>query len=179
MNDVLIRPAVLSDAEVLLRIYSYYVLNTAVSFEEIPPSVGAFKKRVESTLAGGWPYLVAERGGVILGFAYAGALNPRSAYRYSCEMTVYLDPDARGAGVGTALYTALEEILKKREILNLYACIASPEEEDAFLTNASERFHEHMGYRRVGTFHRCGFKFDRWYNMIWMEKMLAPHPTTP
>lgn len=74
------------------------------------------------------------------------------------------------------LYEALEKELKDRGILNLYACIGDPLTEDEYLTKNSERFHRHMGYRKVGEFHKCGYKFNRWYNMIWMEKMIGEHP---
>ena len=77
------------------------------------------------------------------------------------------------------LYGALERALKKQNILNLYACIAWPEEEDEYLTKDSEAFHRRLGYRLAGEFRRCGYKFGRWYHMIWMEKHIGPHPDCP
>ncbi|MBP5305072.1 MAG: GNAT family N-acetyltransferase, partial [Lachnospiraceae bacterium] len=99
----------------------------------------------------------------------------RAAYDRSCEMTIYLDKDAKKKGYGRKLYTALEEELKKRGMLNLYACIGSPIVEDEYLTKNSEEFHAHLGYTKVGTFHKCGYKFGRWYDMIWMEKFIGEH----
>ena len=82
---------------------------------------------------------------------------------------------ARRRGYGRSLYGELERILKDKGITNLYACIGDPIEEDEYLTRNSERFHARMGFRKVGTFHKCGYKFNRWYNMIWMEKIIGEH----
>lgn len=76
----------------------------------------------------------------------------------------------KGMGIGTALYDKLEKILKRQNILNMNACIACTEQEDEYLTNASIHYHEHLGYRMVGWFTNCGYKFHRWYNLAWMEK---------
>ena len=77
--------------------------------------------------------------------------------------------------MGRKLYEALEEALTRMGILNLYACIAYPEREDEFLTMNSANFHEHLGFRKVGKFYKCGYKFERWYHMIWMEKIIGNH----
>ena len=90
-------------------------------------------------------------------------------------MTVYIAHDARKCGLGRRIYEALEAALKEMGILNLYACIGYPDEEDQYLTKNSAQFHQHMGYKTVGEFHNCGYKFDRWYNMIWMEKIIGEH----
>jgi phosphinothricin acetyltransferase len=95
------------------------------------------------------------------------------------ETTIYLKKGSAGKGYGRRLYEALEEVLKKQNILNLNACIAYTDIEDEYLTNQSMRFHEHMGYRLVGTFRQCGYKFGRWYDMIWMEKMIGQHQPDP
>ena len=101
-----------------------------------------------------YPYIVIEQDGVIQGYAYAGAFVGRAAYDWSCEVTVYLDKDARKHGMGRRLYEALEEKLCKMGILNLYACIAYPETEDEYLTANSADFHAHLGYTKVGEFHK-------------------------
>ena len=88
-------------------------------------------------------------------------------------MTIYLEHESKGKGYGRALYEALEEALEKRGMINLYACIADPISEDEYLTRNSEHFHQHMGYTKVGEFHKCGYKFGRLYNMIWMEKIIG------
>ncbi len=170
-----IRSAVPEDAPRLLAIYAYYVENTAISFEYATPSVEDFTHRIENTLKK-YPYLVLEdEEGRIQGYAYAGVFKGRAAYDRSCEVTIYVDPDAKGRGFGRQLYEALEEELKARGFLNLYACIGVPIVEDEYLTRDSELFHQHMGYTKVGEFHQCGYKFDRWYDMIWMEKIIGEH----
>ncbi|MCR4777712.1 MAG: GNAT family N-acetyltransferase, partial [Lachnospiraceae bacterium] len=138
------------------------------------PSLSEFEGRIENTLKK-YPYLVIEDNGIIYGYAYAGVFKGRAAYDRSCEMTIYLDKDAKKRGYGKRLYTALEEELKKRGMLNLYACIGSPIVEDEYLTRNSEEFHAHLGYTKVGTFHKCGYKFGRWYDMCWMEKLIGEH----
>ncbi len=169
-----IRSATEKDAGRLLEIYAYYVEKTAISFEYDVPSPEEFRRRIAHILEK-YPYLVAEEDGVIVGYAYAGVFKGRAAYDHSCEVTVYVDRKAKGKGYGRALYEALEEALRKQGILNLYACIGDPIEEDEYLTKNSEAFHRHMGYAKVGEFHRCGYKFGRWYNMIWMEKIIGEH----
>lgn len=169
-----IRNAALEDAERLLEIYAYYVENTAISFEYDVPSIEEFRQRI-ANVQKRYPYLVIVQNGVIQGYAYAGPFVGRAAYNWSCEVTIYLDHNARKAGLGRRLYEALEERLKSMGILNLYACIGYPEQEDQYLTCNSADFHAHMGYRKVGEFHQCGYKFGRWYNMIWMEKIIGEH----
>ncbi len=168
----MIRSAAVSDAERLLEIYSYYVENTAISFEYETPDLNEFRDRIAHTLQK-YPYIVLEEDGVIMGYAYAGVFKGRAAYDHCCEVTIYLDHSAKGRGYGRALYRALEEALQKQGIINLYACIGDPIVEDEYLTKNSELFHRHMGYTKVGEFHKCGYKFGRWYNMIWMEKILT------
>ena len=170
----MIRKATIDDAERLLEIYAYYVENTAITFECEVPSLEEFRHRIGGTLKK-FPYLVLEEDGVIQGYAYAGAFVGRAAYDHSCETTIYLDHNSKGRGYGRALYEVLERTLKDRGILNLYACIGDPVVEDEYLTRNSERFHQHLGFSKVGTFHKCGYKFSRWYNMIWMEKIIGEH----
>ena len=147
MSDDIIRDAVLADAERLLEIYGYYVEHTAISFEYDAPTVVAFEERMRRTMAD-YPYLVVERDGIALGYAYAGAFVGRAAYRHSCELTIYLDPAARGGGLGRMLYAALEERLRAMGLRNLYACIGYPETEDEYLTRNSADFHAHLGFTK-------------------------------
>ena len=120
-----IRNASLEDAGRLLEIYKYYVINTAITFEYEAPSLEEFRKRMEKTMER-YPYLVILRDGRIEGYAYAGAFVGRAAYDWSCEVTVYLDHDARKCGLGRKIYEALEKALHDMGILNLYACIGYP-----------------------------------------------------
>ena len=169
-----IRDAETADAERLLEIYDYYVRNTAISFEYDTPSLEEFTGRMKNIKAR-YPYLVIEMDGRIEGYAYAGVFKARAAYDRSCETTVYIDHDKRNSGMGRMLYEALEERLRALGILNMYACIGYPEKEDEYLTKNSAGFHEHLGFIKVGEFHKCGNKFGRWYNMIWMEKIIGEH----
>ncbi len=173
-----IRSATPADAPALLNIYAPYVENTAVTFEYAVPSVQEFARRIEETVKK-YPYLVLENEGVIQGYAYAGAFKGRAAYDWSVETSIYIRRDAHRRGFGRALYAALEDKLASMGILNAYACIAFPEQEDEYLTCDSRRFHERMGYRLCGTFRRCASKFGRWYDMIWMEKFLGEHRLHP
>ena len=170
----MIREAKPEDAKALLEIYAYYVENTAITFEYDVPSTDVFRDRIIRTLEG-YPYLVLEENGSILGYAYAGVFKDRPAYSRCCELSIYLSCGERRRGYGRMLYEALETELKKRGFLNLYACIADPIVEDEYLTRNSEQFHRHLGFAKVGEFHRCGYKFGRWYNMIWMEKRIGEH----
>ncbi len=179
MSHVVIRAATLEDAPRILEIYTHYTLNTAISFEYDPPSLSEFEGRMKAILRR-YPYLVAEVDGMVQGYAYAGPFVGRASYDWSCELTIYLDPAACKGGLGRQLYESLEEQLRAMGILNLYACIGYPEYEDEYLNRNSAQFHAHLGFSTVGTFRNCGYKFGRWYHMIWMEKIIeehGPHPT--
>lgn len=174
-NGVQIRMAVPEDAEELLNIYSPYVRQTAITFEYEVPTIEEFGRRVSHTLEK-YPYLVAEWNGKPIGYAYAGPFKTRAAYDWAVETSIYIRQDMRKKGLGGHLYETLEELLGRQGFLNLYACIACPAvEEDPYLDKNSVQFHEHMGYHLAGEFHQCGYKFDRWYNMVWMEKHLGEH----
>lgn len=170
-SDIVIVPASLADAGALLDIYSHYVQNTAISFEYEPPSLEEFEKRIEHVLEK-FPYLTARRGDEILGYAYAKAFHERRAYSWVVEVSIYVLKDARGLGLGRRLYEELEKLLKKQGVLHLVACVADPEREDEYLSHNSRNFHEHMGFKLFGEFKRCGCKFSRWYNMLWLSKQI-------
>ena len=136
MSTVLIRDAKLSDAPRLLEIYSYYVKNTAITFEYNVPSLEEFRHRMKNiTLR--YPYIVLEAAGKVMGYAYAGSFIGRAAYDWSCEMTVYLDRTAKKLGFGRKIYEAMEQRLKDMGILNLYACIGYIDKEDEYLNHNS------------------------------------------
>ncbi len=177
-TQILLRTARPSDAERLVEIYAPYVTDTAITFEYEVPSVEEFRSRIEKTL-GKYPYIVAEQNGRIMGYAYASAFARRAAYNWSVELSIYLDMEIRRQGIGGRLYQAMEEILKEMHILNMNACISWPKAEDEYLTKNSVQFHEHMGFRLAGEFHDSGYKFGRWYNVVWMEKMIGDHPENP
>ena len=177
-EEIRIRTAREEDARACLDIYAPYVEHTAITFEYEVPSLEEFRGRMLRTQEK-YPWIVAEKGGVVLGYAYAGPFHDRAAYDWAVETSIYVDRSRRGEGIGKLLYGALERALKEQNILNLYACIAWPEEEDEYLTKDSEEFHRRLGYRLAGEFRRCGYKFGRWYHMIWMEKHIGPHPDCP
>lgn len=168
------------DAAALVEIYRPYVEKTAITFEYTTPTVDEFRGRMQHTLER-YPYLVLEKDGAIGGYAYVSAFVGREAYDHSVETSIYLDRNLRHQGLGRKLYTALENVLKEMHILNLNACIGVPREGDTltFLDNNSMDFHAHMGYRLTGRFHSCGYKFNTWLDMVWMEKMLQDHPQQP
>lgn len=178
ISDIKLRTARTEDAEKLLEIYRPYVEKTAISFEYEVPSLDEFKGRIINTLKK-HPYLVAEKEGEILGYAYTSDFVGRVAYDHSSEMTIYLDETKRKMGIGRKLYSAIEGICKAQNITNLYACIGYPETEDEYLTKNSAEFHAHLGYRLAGKFYNCGLKFGRWYHMIWMEKIISTHGAAP
>lgn len=177
-ETIIIRVARLEDAAELLAIYAPYVEKTAITFEYETPSLEEFRARMEKTLKK-YPYIVAEKDGEILGYAYIGAFVGRAAYERSAETTIYLKESKRKTGLGRRLYQAIEDIARVQGIINLNACIGATETEDEHLTNNSVQFHAHLGYGMVGCFHKCGYKFGRWYDMVWMEKLLGEHPAAP
>ena len=173
--EVKIRIAKKEDAPALLEIYSYYVKNTAVSFEYEVPSLEEFERRICTTLEN-YPYLVAETDRKIVGYVYAGRFSPRTAYDWVAETSIYVDKGFHRLGIGSKLYKKLEEYLTAQNITNLYAGAADPAvENDPYLTKNSEHFHKAAGYKTIGNFSRIGYKFDRWYNLIYMEKIIGEH----
>ena len=177
-RDLTFRTAELADAGRLLEIYAPYVRDTAITFEYEVPSLEEFTERIRHTLLR-YPYVVAEQDGKILGYAYVGPFHERAAYDWAVETSIYVDRNVQHSGVGRGLYDVLEKVLRAMHILNLNACIAYPCEADEHLTKNSAEFHAHLGYRLVGEFHDCGYKFGRWYDMIWMEKLIGEHTAHP
>lgn len=170
MKNITIRTASVNDANDLLDIYSYYVKNTAVTFEYEVPTLEEFQNRICHILEQ-YPYLVAESEEGIVGYAYAGKYHPRAAFAWSAELAIYLKKDIRQTGIGRMLYTRLEEILKEQGVVKTIAHITMPIDEYSDFN--SMQFHEKMGYRLVGKFENIGYKFGRWYSTIWMDKMIG------
>ncbi|EGP67149.1 putative phosphinothricin N-acetyltransferase [Streptococcus sp. oral taxon 056 str. F0418] len=159
-----IRFAKPSDARSLLDIYAPYVENTAITFEYEVPTIEDFATRIAKTLEK-YPYLVAEEDGLILGYAYASTYYARAAYDWAVELSVYVSQEARGQGVGTRLYDALEGLLKQMGYIHFLACISLPNE-------ASLALHRKRGYQQVAHFPKIGYKFDRWHDIVWLQKSL-------
>ena len=173
-SDITIRTAAPADAPGLLAIYAPYITDTAVSFEYDVPSVDEFADRIRTTLEK-YPYLVAESEGRIVGYCYVSIFHGRQAYDWSVETSIYVEQNCKRMGIGRKLHDALEQALSAMGILNLYACIAFPIGEDPYLTEDSVHFHEHLGYEHTAHFHKCGYKFNRWYDIVWMEKTIGEH----
>ena len=171
MSNITIRSATPGDAAAIWNIYRYYVEHTAISFEITMPTQEQIRQRIEKVLCG-FPYLVAELNQKVIGYAYAGHFIPREAYYHCAEVSIYISRENHRSGIGRMLYDALIGQLRDQGITQIYACIGVTEIEDEYLTNNSAQFHAHMGFREVGRFCNSGKKFDRFYHMIWMEKLI-------
>ena len=158
----MIRMATSADIPAMLEIYGPYVLNTTHSFEYTVPTQEAFSDRFLSYTEQ-FPWLVWEEQGEVLGYAYASAPFARAAYRWCCEVSIYLAPRIRGRGIGRKLYTVLEYILWQQGYRVIYAVVTSE-------NTASVAFHEKMGYRSCARLAGCGIKFGRELGTIWLEK---------
>ncbi len=175
-NEIIIRTATVDDAQSLLDIYGYYVENSSLSFEYAVPTVEEFRSRIASTLEF-YPYLVAQSGdGEVIGYAYASCLNPRAAYSWNAVLSIYLKKDARRCGIGRRLYTKLEELLVAQGFVKSIVHLTLPVDEYSDFN--SKQFHEHMGFRLVGQLDNTGYKFGRWYSIIYMDKQIA-EPRVP
>ena len=168
---MVIRVANIGDAEAIRRIYQPYVEETAVSFEYKTPTVEEFKDRIKNTMEN-YPYLVAEIDDKIVGYVYAGSFHTRAAYKHSAELSIYIDRDYRKQGLGKEMYQRIIGILAMQNVYQVHACIASPDQYDEHLTRDSELFHEKIGFKVVGRHEKCGYKFGKWYSIIWMDKNL-------
>lgn len=161
---VQIRNVTLNDAQELVDIYSYYVLNTTITFEYETPSMNEFTQRIQK-ITQKYPYLVATLDDEIIGYAYATSYKERAAYDWSVETTVYVKNDKHGLGVGKKLYTYLEQALKEKNIVNMLACITYPNPK-------SIDFHTKFGFEKVGHFPKVGYKFNEWRDIVWMQKVI-------
>lgn len=157
-NAMVVRAALAADAAALADIYNYYVKNTVVTFEEQPLSADDIYQRITTVGEAGLPWLVAETDGKIVGYAYATPWKPRSAYRFSVEITVYVDPNAGGQGWGTRLYEKLFTELRQRPVHAVVGGVSLP-------NPASIALHEKFGMTKVAEFKEMGLKFDRWVDV--------------
>jgi phosphinothricin acetyltransferase len=163
--SLLIRPATAADAAAVARIYDHYVRNTTVTFEEEEVPAAEIASRIEAVQSAWLPWLVAERDGAVVGYAYAAKWHALSAYRFSTEITVYVADDQRRTGVGSCLYEQLFPLLQARGTHALMAVIALPNESSAAL-------HERFGLVKVGHHTDLGFKFDRWVDVGYWQRTL-------
>ena len=168
VNGLEVRPATPADAAAAAAIYAPVVRDTHVSFEAEPPTVEEMRSRIALTLRS-HPWLVAVADGEVLGYAYGGSFRSRPAYRWSVEVSAYVRDDARGEGVGRALYDALLGDLRERGFVTALAAIALP-------NPPSVAFHEAFGFEPVGVFRKVGFKLGRWWDVGWWSLELRPPP---
>ncbi len=160
----MIRPATLADAEAIARIYNYYVEKTVISFEDELVPVEEMQNRMREKLPA-YPWIVAEVDGQVVGYAYAGKWNIRSAYRYTVEISVYLDHERTGEGVGSKLYQVLLDELRARSVHSVIGGVALP-------NPASVALHEKFGFRKVSHYREVGWKMERWIDVGYWELLL-------
>jgi L-amino acid N-acyltransferase YncA len=166
-----VRDATSADAPACAAIYAPYVTETAISFETVPPGAEEMAERIaRAQRRHAW--LVFEHEGRVVGFAYGGPFNPRAAYRFSCEVSVYLELDRRRTGAGRALYSALFARLAERGLRTAVAGMTLP-------NDASFGLHRAMGFEPVGTYRRIGWKHDSWHDVAWMQRPLVAGHDAP
>ncbi len=154
----LIRVAKPDDVAAIATIYNYYIANDIATFEEEPVDADIMAGRMADVAGKSLPWLVAEDGGIVLGYSYASPWKPRSAYRFSVESTVYVDAAAKSRGIGTDLYSALIAELRAHNIHAVMGGVSLPNE-------ASAKLHEKLGFKKVAQFEQVGFKFGQWIDV--------------
>lgn len=166
-----IRLATPADAGRVRAIYAPHVRDSAVSFEREVPTVDEFERRIEGTLES-LPWLVVERDGTVVGYAYAHTYRRREAYQWTAETTVYVDEDHRRAGVARGLYTSLFEVLRRQGYRTVFAAITLP-------NPASVGLHESMGFEPAGVLENVGYKDGAWHDVGWWALALEDYPADP
>ncbi len=169
----LIRPSRDDDLEAIARIYGHHVLHGTGTFETTPPTVADMTTRRADVLAKGLPWLVAEDGGQVVGFAYGNWFKPRPAYRFSVEDSIYMDPAAHRKGLGRALLAELLAVLERTGTRKVMAVIGDSD------NAGSIGVHRALGFEMVGVVQSCGWKFDRWLDIVMMQKTLGAGDSTP
>lgn len=176
MKIAAIRVAAAEDAASILAVYAPYVTDTAITFELEIPDREDFRARIQS-ISQAYPYLVYERDGKIGGYAYAHRHMERAGYQWNAELSVYVGQTLRGQGLGTSLYIALIELLRRQGVQNVYGCVTAPNPQ-------SENLHRRLGFRLAGTQHATGYKLGKWHDVWWFEKRIGnpeipPSPLLP
>lgn len=159
------------DINEVFSIYCYYIENTVISFEIVPPALSEFTTRV-ITISNNYPWLVYVKDNKIIGYAYGSKHREREAYQWSADVSVYLHKEATGKGIGTKLYKALFTLMENLGYYNLYAGISLPNEK-------SIRIHEKFGFSLIGIYKKVGFKFNRWIDVGWWVKSIKSNTVPP
>lgn len=167
MTSPRIRPAVPGDAAALAALYAPHVLGGTATFETEPPDAAEMAARLARVTGAGWPWLVAEIGGVPAGYAYLTQFRDRAAYRHSGETSIYLDAGFHRQGVGRALMEALVEAARAADFRQLFAVIGDSG------NAASIGLHQAMGFEHAGLLRAAGFKFGRWLDVVYMQRSLG------
>ena len=162
-----------ADVAAIAAIYHHHVLHGAASFEMEPPDAAEMARRRRTVVDGGYPYLVAEQHGRVVGYAYASAYRPRPAYRNTVENSVYVEPGRERQGIGRVLLAALLEACERRGFRQVVAVIGDSGHE------ASIGLHRALGFRMVGVLQSAGFKFGRWIDIVLMQRAIGPGDDTP
>ena len=164
-----IRPAAVADAPAIAAIYDHYARETCVTFNTQAPSAAHYAAQIEE---GRYPFLTAEEGGEIAGFAYAAAFRPHDAYRWDVELTIYLQPGLEGQGIGSQLMATLLEELTRLGYLTAYSCITVPNDRSVAL-------HKRFGFAELGVFPATGYKHGQWHSVLWLSKTLGELASPP
>lgn len=167
MSSIGIRAARSDDADAIAAIYAGYVLRSTASFEIDPPDAEEMRLRHATVTSRGWPWLVAERDGEVIGYAYCAHFRTREAYRFTCENSIYVHEDHAGQGAGRALLEALIEAARALGFREMIAVIGDSG------NGASIGLHASFGFEHAGVMRRVGYKFDRWIDVVYMQKRLA------
>lgn len=165
MSEILLRAFAWSDVPAITAIYRHYVEETVITFETEPPSAAVMADRFGKMQDLGHPLIVAEQAGRVVGYAYASFYRPRAAYRFTCEDSIYLDKGAVGQGIGGLLLARLLEESKAAGFKQMLAVITAERAN-------SVRLHEKLGFRKVGHYDQVGYKFDRWLDIVHLQKAL-------
>ncbi|MEY4427100.1 MAG: hypothetical protein RL535_1398 [Pseudomonadota bacterium] len=170
---LIIRPSTEADLPAITAIYAHHVLTGTGTFEVDPPSLDDMRGRRADVLSKGLPWLVAVEGDKVLGYAYCNWFKPRPAYRFSAEDSIYISPEAAGKGLGRTLLAELMAQAQRAGVRKLIAVIGDS-------ANAgSIGVHHSAGFQHVGVLKSCGWKFDKWLDVVLMDKALGEADTTP
>jgi L-amino acid N-acyltransferase YncA len=171
--SVLLRAATAADIPAITAIYDHAVRHGTASFELEPPDAAEMARRQQALIDGGYPYIVAEAGGTVAGYAYAGAYRPRPAYRWSVEDSVYVAPAMHRRGIGAALLSRLIAEAEQRGFRQMIAVIGDSAQ------TPSVALHTALGFRRIGAVENVGFKLGRWLDTVLMQRELGAGASTP